>query len=561
MSSPTNLSSSTSLRGDETQPSNGAQGAASGMRTETGLASMGAVPVVDLTRDSPEPNSATVEHGNGASSRSDSEGQTWSEFLQQHPPGEEGANNSNSGSSRGTNRKRRLGSGAGESEPDRIRSSIAGGPASSGSGLGLVRGDSWRGGNSGLSTASPDNAVNALRSSSAVSRQLNSLRHQERSFTDYTLPRWQPDAEVSHCPICGTGFSFWFRKHHCRKCGRVVCASCSPHRITIPRQFIVRPPESRRPLSTIGHPYPSVAEVINLIDGEEEDATQPASHSRPREQQNQFPNPALGGGEEVRLCNPCVPDPNPEPPRRYSTMGSFGYERSIGTANNGHPSPFGSSSLQGSETYDYLPSFRKPSASFEPTSFVDSQPPQDLRGHRPRGMIVSRDSDPQQGLGFPSSRSLFHHRTQSHQRNPYHRDDSNRPLPSPPRRYRHQRVDESDLCPICNQTFPPCGPSRNEEAREAHIRACIQSHQRGHGETSDLPSSPIPGSGQMVHFKATEKDCIGQDGGAPECTICMEEYEVGVELTRLLCFCKFHKSCIIGWFKRKQECPVHKVLA
>ncbi|KAI5286421.1 hypothetical protein KEM55_000309, partial [Ascosphaera atra] len=25
-------------------------------------------------------------------------------------------------------------------------------------------------------------------------------------------------------------------------------------------------------------------------------------------------NPALGGGEEVRLCNPCVPDPNFEPP-------------------------------------------------------------------------------------------------------------------------------------------------------------------------------------------------------------------------------------------------------
>ncbi|EHA25918.1 hypothetical protein ASPNIDRAFT_143971, partial [Aspergillus niger ATCC 1015] len=51
---------------------------------------------------------------------------------------------------------------------------------------------------------------------------------------------WQPDAEVTKCPICGTTFSFWYRKHHCRKCGRVVCASCSPHRITIPRQFIVR---------------------------------------------------------------------------------------------------------------------------------------------------------------------------------------------------------------------------------------------------------------------------------------------------------------------------------
>ncbi|KAI5299088.1 hypothetical protein KEM56_003535, partial [Ascosphaera pollenicola] len=62
--------------------------------------------------------------------------------------------------------------------------------------------------------------------------------------TEYTPPPWQPDSEVSACPICHHEFSFWYRKHHCRKCGRVVCANCSPHRITIPRQYIVRPPTS-----------------------------------------------------------------------------------------------------------------------------------------------------------------------------------------------------------------------------------------------------------------------------------------------------------------------------
>lgn len=30
------------------------------------------------------------------------------------------------------------------------------------------------------------------------------------------LPRWQPDAEVTYCPICRTQFSFFVRKHHCR---------------------------------------------------------------------------------------------------------------------------------------------------------------------------------------------------------------------------------------------------------------------------------------------------------------------------------------------------------
>lgn len=52
-----------------------------------------------------------------------------------------------------------------------------------------------------------------------------------RRSREITLPRWQLDTEVSKCPICGNTFSFWYRKHHCRKCGRVVCANCSPHRI------------------------------------------------------------------------------------------------------------------------------------------------------------------------------------------------------------------------------------------------------------------------------------------------------------------------------------------
>lgn len=32
-------------------------------------------------------------------------------------------------------------------------------------------------------------------------------------------------------------------------------------------------------------------------------------------------NPALGGGQEVRVCNPCVPDPNNNPPPLYRTGG------------------------------------------------------------------------------------------------------------------------------------------------------------------------------------------------------------------------------------------------
>lgn len=129
---------------------------------------------------------------------------------------------------------------------------------------------------------------------------------EEGDLDGMTLPRWQPDAEVSECPICGTVFSFWHRKHHCRKCGRVVCSACSPHRITIPRQFIVRPPASTA-LPSAAHPFP----IIDLTGDDSLTSTSTI-------------NPALGGGEEVRLCNPCVPDPNPNPPG-YASLRPHGH--------------------------------------------------------------------------------------------------------------------------------------------------------------------------------------------------------------------------------------------
>lgn len=75
-----------------------------------------------------------------------------------------------------------------------------------------------------------------------------------------------------------------------RKCGRVVCNSCSPHRITIPHQYIVQPPGTPRVLAPR---FPSAL-------GGESSFTDFS---------------VLGGGERVRLCNPCVPDPNTAPPQ------------------------------------------------------------------------------------------------------------------------------------------------------------------------------------------------------------------------------------------------------
>ena len=44
---------------------------------------------------------------------------------------------------------------------------------------------------------------------------------------------WQPDDDVHQCQ-CGTRFTLFVRKHHCRLCGKVFCHECSNARGTIP---------------------------------------------------------------------------------------------------------------------------------------------------------------------------------------------------------------------------------------------------------------------------------------------------------------------------------------
>ena len=105
------------------------------------------------------------------------------------------------------------------------------------------------------------------------------------------------------------------------KCGRVVCASCSPHRITIPRQFIVHPPDC-----SISAQTQSASVLVDLTGDNEEhpggqQSTPGISHSRPHSLScgSLSSNSATGGGEVVRVCNPCVPDPNFSPPPQQST--------------------------------------------------------------------------------------------------------------------------------------------------------------------------------------------------------------------------------------------------
>ena len=53
------------------------------------------------------------------------------------------------------------------------------------------------------------------------SRRYEDPPEDDQDEPEYMPPRWQPDAEVTYCPICRTQFSFFVRKHHCRYVPRI----------------------------------------------------------------------------------------------------------------------------------------------------------------------------------------------------------------------------------------------------------------------------------------------------------------------------------------------------
>ncbi|KAL9115973.1 MAG: hypothetical protein Q9227_000341 [Pyrenula ochraceoflavens] len=392
-------------------------------------------------------------------------------------------------------------------------------------------------------------------------------------------------------------------------------------------------------------------------------------------------NPALGGGEAVRLCKPCVPDPQPAPsvpstsPHRSSTrwMNGIAVDESYDTIRRmnwqnewqtdsllrtdptshtdrhdrvhppnlpgpgwGLPSePFrdfrrqrgrgiidGDNNLNAARTsagdipeegpprysgidYTVVPTYARrglppgytpqqlPDASLEYRSRSGSAPTHSgmWRNSLPDPRVLSNALP---SLRRPPSGPFSRNRAPSElPPRPHPTPPSNRPrvrsmlepftsVPGSSAQPR-PRLTERDVCPICRRVFPPLGPNNSETDRERHIVDCITSreaaassiapreralsgnsnrggpagdaHRRGESVSSP-PPTPAP---QMLPFKATEKDCISQEGGTKECSICMVEYDVGDALARLECLCCFHESCIRSWFERKKECPVHKV--
>lgn len=68
----------------------------------------------------------------------------------------------------------------------------------------------------------------ASRSRRAIAAQSDSSENQVLS------PVWDNDRTSSSCLACEAPFTLTRRRHHCRKCGKLVCDRCSSQRCSLP---------------------------------------------------------------------------------------------------------------------------------------------------------------------------------------------------------------------------------------------------------------------------------------------------------------------------------------
>ncbi|KAG2174446.1 hypothetical protein INT44_006709 [Umbelopsis vinacea] len=78
-----------------------------------------------------------------------------------------------------------------------------------------------------------------------------------------TLPRtfkWEPDSEASDCRRCNKRFGLLNRRHHCRRCGLVVCDKCSTARTFLPANQILKDPHGAESLHTLASQHHRVCD-------------------------------------------------------------------------------------------------------------------------------------------------------------------------------------------------------------------------------------------------------------------------------------------------------------
>ena len=107
---------------------------------------------------------------------------------------------------------------------------------------------------------------------------------------------------------------------------------------------------------------------------------------------------------------------------------------------------------------------------------------------------------------------------------------------------------------ILRQVFDPSNAVHGDHALTQEAFDRIIGQMMDANNTSTAPGPASEEAIAALPKKRVEKSMLGSDGKA-ECSVCMDNVEVGDEVTFLPCNHWFHEQCVGAWLKEHDTCP------
>ncbi|KAK9370068.1 FYVE zinc finger-domain-containing protein [Lipomyces kononenkoae] len=396
------------------------------------------------------------------------------------------------------------------------------------------------------------------------------------------IPPWQADSDVSGCPICQNSFTFFYRRHHCRICGRVVCGQCSSSYIPYPPGTYVLAPYQRH-----ADPAGTLFRTCDDCIREPESASAPESsyssfpsadtvsralpfpsilYNQSRSAHASPPSSLFSKGAHLSTStNSAVLFSSSSPSSADFSPRRTGISTSSRRLHSRHhrlsQSSLSQSPSQGTESIT-VP--RISSSGSSSNHALLAQGPEEVKS------AANRLTSAFRFVGYGGTRSSSDHGlapsamastagTGIHSK--VSGVESTLPINAQlqissngrqagfrlvRREEPELEEDDEDTCPICAFKLSKL---QTEEERETHVNNCITN------ATFNGSPDQQRRRNRMVVYKLPESQ-VGK-----ECVICFEEFEKNDLVARLECLCVYHRKCIKAWFDKKGagECPIHTV--
>ncbi|CAK9437538.1 uncharacterized protein LODBEIA_P19160 [Lodderomyces beijingensis] len=316
-----------------------------------------------------------------------------------------------------------------------------------------------------------------------------------------TAPVWQKDSDASNCFICDSAFNLFYRRHHCRKCGRVVCGDCSAQTL----HYFDNTPISTQPGSTSDFSSGST-----LNSSVRRRAGVSCELSKPN--------------EVYRTCDECAREILMIRRVLFNSPDSQFEEENRGN-------------IKHSSTRERTRQLRSTSS----TPSTPSTPSLDVRAN-PNTL---RDNASDGNLCPVCASDLL--KEYIAQRNNIEAI-SNHDFENFKEEHISECLTKFDFNTNKSTRFSPDSNPRNKmlvynippipEPQYENIDRIGEAHEQEEAGGRQTPPEKEEGD---------------------ECVVCLEEFKPGDKVGRLECLCVFHYKCIKDWFNKKGygECPVH----